>query len=188
MQKKLKSILILASFLLVFTTVFSPVSFAKDTTQANDSLSSDYDKRVNQLEEAFKFIGEKATKRDEQGNIIGIDIDKIESKYGKSEALEKLKNELKENNTESNSDVIQTASWWGCMKSSLIDYFGVNAVQAAINGGIANYIKRKAWKEAAKLAAKYFVGSSAAGLVATFTYFSTKCTFTGSIDRDKNVA
>ena len=66
-----------------------------------------------------------------------------------------------------------------------MDFFGVSAVQAAINGGIANYIKKKAWKEAAKLAAKYFVGTTVAGLISTFIYFSTKCVLASSIEEEQ---
>jgi len=180
-HSQIKYFLVFASFLMAFTLVSGPISYAQDIG-TNDSPSDDYDKRVKQFEEAFKFIGEEASTTDKHGNIIDIDIDKVRERYGESEALDMLEEEM---NTQQQPG-IKTQSFWGCMKSNLMDYFGVNAVQAAINGGIANYIKKKAWKEAAKLAAKYFVGTTVAGLISTFIYFSGKCAFASAEEPNQN--
>ncbi|MBM7644953.1 hypothetical protein JOD45_001162 [Scopulibacillus daqui] len=171
----IKSILVVASFLLVFTVVFTPISKAK-TANKDEMASIDYNKRVKQFEDAFKFIYGVAAITDKNGNVIDFDFDKIREKYGDSKPLDMLEKEINDN--KQTTGAIQLRSYWGCMKSSLIDFFGVNAVQAAINGGIANYIRKHAFKEAAKLAAKYFVGTSVAGIITTLTYYGTKCTFT----------
>lgn len=151
-----------------------PISNAK---AANKEMiaSDDYDKRVQQYKEDFEFIYEKAAINDENGNVINFDFDKIRDKYGDSETIDMLEEEI--NGEGQTMSTMSTSAYWSCMKSSLIDFFGVNAVQVAINGGIANYIKKHAFKEAAKLAVKYFVGTSVAGLITTLTYYGTKCAF-----------
>lgn len=176
-QRGIKYFLVFASFILAFTLVSTPISAAQN--KIDNTKPMNYNERVKKFEKAFEFIYEEAAILDKNGNVIDFNFEVIRDKYGNSEALNMLENEINARRNH-NSDGIQTAGYWGCMKSAMFDYFGVNAVQAAINGGIANYIKKKAWKEAAKLAAKYFVGTTVAGLISTFIYFSGKCLFFSS--------
>ncbi|WP_380162902.1 hypothetical protein [Kroppenstedtia sanguinis] len=162
-----KRFLVFTSFVMAFSLVCSPVAtYAQEKNEENLT----YDKRVKKFEEVFKFIDEEAAIKDANGNVIDIDIDKVREKFGNDKGLDLLEEEIKKD-----QEHVGVQSWWGCMKSSLMDFFGVNAFQAMLNGGIANYIKKKAWKEAAKIAAKYFAGSSVAGLAATLAYYSGKC-------------
>ncbi|MCT4533684.1 hypothetical protein N3944_34350, partial [Bacillus thuringiensis] len=76
-------------------------------------------------------------------------------KYGYDVGLDALKQQIKKDKRD-----IAGLSFTSCMKDALYDCFGVNAVQAAFNGGLAYYLEKKLWNEAAKIGVKFFIGSS----------------------------
>ncbi|MEV2287403.1 hypothetical protein ABND91_21975 [Paenibacillus larvae] len=166
-MKKVKYFLVFASLIMFFSSVGSPIVLG--------ATEMDYDQRLKQMEEAFEFIGEHAVLTDEYGNIIGFDFDKIRERYGEDQGLillEKEINEAKERDT-------HRGAWLECMKSALLDHFGASAFQAMVQAGIMTYIKQKLWKEAAKIAIKFFVGASAGGLVGVLLWYSGKCAIWG---------
>ncbi|MCS1351692.1 hypothetical protein [Mechercharimyces sp. CAU 1602] len=181
-MRMVKFILVATSFLLVLSVTLSPIANAQNSNK-------DYEDRLKEMEEALRFISDEASQHDENGNVVDLDFKKIREKFGNDPALDLLEKEIQQNNAISgipNRKGYQAASWWGCMQSSLIDFFGVNAFQSMMNAGIAHYIKTRAFKEAAKIALRYFVGSSVAGLAATLTYYSGKCAIYGM--KEKKIA
>ncbi|MCY9511819.1 hypothetical protein M5W68_17480 [Paenibacillus larvae] len=164
-MKKAKYFLVFASLIMFFSSVGSPIVLG--------ATEMDYEQRLKQMKEAFEFIGEHAVLTDEYGNIIGFDFDKIRERYAEDEGLNLLEKEINEAR-ESHS-----GAWFECMKSALMDHFGVSTFQAMIDAGILTYIKQKLWKEAAKIAVKFFVKLSIGGIVATLIYYSGKCAIWG---------
>ncbi|WP_225906156.1 hypothetical protein [Staphylococcus agnetis] len=61
------------------------------------------------------------------------------------------------------------------IKSAVADQFGVGVVTAIIEGGFYAYMKKKAYKEAAKLLLKFAVGSNIVGLSDFAAYYGGKC-------------
>jgi len=161
---KIKYFLVFASLVMFFSSVDAPIAGA---------TNMDYDQRLKETEEILEFIGEHAVLTDEYDNIIGLDFDKIRERYGQDKGLDLLEKEVKEK-TENNR-----SAWLDCMKSALLDYFGVNIFESLIGGGVLTYIKAKAWKEAAKLIIRYVPGVSVISLVATLVYYSGKCAIWG---------
>jgi len=176
---KTRRVLIFASFLMLFTLVASPIASAE-----SEISDPGYEQRVKEFEEAFRFINEEATVKNKNGDVIDFDFDRIRELLGESEAIDIAEAEIKKER-EMGGDV-QIASFWGCMKDSLLDYFGFNAFNAMVNAGIYSYIKKKAWKDAAKIAARFFVGASAGGLAITLAYYGGKCALFGSLEAQPN--
>ncbi len=58
--------------------------------------------------------------------------------------------------------VVSKGTFKSCMIGALKDYIGVALVEAALTGGLWGYLKKKAYKEAAKLLVKIGVGTNAA--------------------------
>ncbi|MEK4683944.1 hypothetical protein MKY89_30080 [Bacillus sp. FSL W7-1294] len=143
--------------------------------QQND-ISGQDEQNIVELAEAFQFMHEEAAIYNDKGQIIDFDFNKIEAKYGKHASLDALKQQV-ESDKSKNGRVKR--DFVGCIKESLMDFFGVNAVQAAINGGLSYYLEKKLWKEAAKIGVKFFVGSNVAGLAGTLAYYGGKCAIYG---------
>lgn len=120
---------------------------------------------------------------DENG-IEQVDFEKMEKYFGKEQtenvkAIEQSSIQAEQCDQVSNLSVTRatSGSFSSCMKEALIDYLGVSAVQAMLTGGVWTYFKKKAWKEAAKLAIKLGVGTNAVALAATFMYYGGKCAY-----------
>ncbi|MED3486408.1 hypothetical protein P4523_30970, partial [Bacillus toyonensis] len=144
----------------VTNNVFAATTNNNNIIQTKQSLVSGQDeKSINELAEAFQFMHEEAAIYNNQGEIVDFDFNKIEAKYGNDVGLDALKQQIKKDKSD-----IAGLSFTSCMKDALYDFFGVNAVQAAFNGGLAYYLEKKLWKEAAKIGVKFFIGSSVAGL------------------------
>ncbi|MCQ6530605.1 hypothetical protein [Bacillus mycoides] len=140
------------------------------------AISGQDEQSIVELAEAFQFMHEEAAIYNDQGQITDFDFNKIEAKYGKHASLDALKQQV-ESDKSKNGRVKR--DFVGCIKDSLMDFFGVNAVQAAINGGLSYYLEKKLWKEAAKIGVKFFVGSNIAGLAGTLAYYGGKCAIYG---------
>ncbi len=71
---------------IVFTLVFASTSLAKGKT-----LPSSEEEQVKEMAAQLEFLWEEATIKDEEGNIIDIDFNKLESEFGKSADLTQFK-------------------------------------------------------------------------------------------------
>lgn len=84
MKKILRNISLLALTLVLFTTSFSGFASAKVKTDQES-------KKVEELAKHLEFIFEEAALKDDNGNVIGFDANKIEEKFGPIPEIEKLK-------------------------------------------------------------------------------------------------
>lgn len=170
MAISLKKITCLFLGLITFS-IFTPVVSATAKTNAN----TDYDmEQVYEVADMLEFMYEEATIKDESGNVVDLDFDKIRGEYGDSEDLQKLE-AIIEDEKQSQSD-ISTFSWGDCMLEAVADFLGVSAVGSLISGGIMALFKKRAWVAAAKLIIKTFGAQfTVAALAGTLAYFSVKC-------------
>lgn len=173
-----KFLLFFFTFVLTITFIALPMNKAQ---AANEQFSKEELKKIDELAEALEFM-DKVTKRDANGNVISMDFKAIEAKYGKNDPMlnqlkAQVQTDMKNNklNTKNITTYAAKQTYLGCMKSSLIDFLGVNAVNALFQSGFGYFLEKKLFKEAAKLAVKYAVGSTVAGLAATLTYYGVKC-------------
>ncbi len=132
LKKYLVSIIV---SVMMFAFIVSPIANA----QVSPNISEE--QQIDEVADQLKFIWEEASIRDESGNIIGIDIEKIENKYGPStsqdqEALEAIVNFNLANGSALDTDLIYDNDQSGlitpfnaavdaCMGKKVKDYFGV---------------------------------------------------------------
>jgi len=138
---------------------------------------SEENKKVDKIAKDIEFVMEEAAIYLEN-DVVGFDFDKLEDRFGEVEELEELRKEIESSelgNDPKSIELAATQSWKSCMIDALKDHFGVALIEAALTGGLWGYLKKKAWKEAAKLLLKIGIGGNAAGLVAVLTYYSGKC-------------
>lgn len=176
MKKSNKFLLSILALVLTISITSIPFNEAK---AIDEKFSKEEWKKVEELTKAFEFI-DKVTKRDSNGHVISMDFKAIEKKYGKNNPMiKKLKSnvtsDLQYNKNTSQVYAAKKQTYLGCMKSSLYDFLGVNAVNALFQGGFGYFLEKKLFKEAAKLAVKYAVGATVGGLAATLSYYGVKC-------------
>lgn len=160
---------------LVLTISITSVPFTQAKTANAQNLAVPSKEEVDKTAEMIKFIYEEASTKDDSGNIIDININKIESKYQKSKELEALKKEINMTETAMTPRAFNDKKFGSCIKSAVADQFGVGVVTAIMEGGFYAYMKKKAYKEAAKLLLKFAVGSNIVGLSAFAAYYGGKC-------------
>ncbi|QXE02775.1 hypothetical protein [Terribacillus sp. DMT04] len=88
MKNHFVRVLSLVTVVALFTCLLAPFSVAAKSSESSESLEEE---KVKAAAEQIKFVAEEATIKDSNGNIIGLDIEKIEQKYGSSPVLEKIK-------------------------------------------------------------------------------------------------
>lgn len=123
------------------------------------------EQKVNNIANDLEFIMEEAVIT--KNGVETLDFNKLESYFG-----ERTTNEIKSltiNYTEDSALLhknfvtqVSKGTFKSCMIGALKDYFGVALVEAALTGGLWGYLKKKAYKEAAKLLVKIGVGTNAA--------------------------
>jgi len=101
------------------------------TIQSNDKIQE------QQLTETIQYIFNHAVTYDEQGYVEDIDFNSIRSRYGDSQALTIIENDV-------NADLMDRASAWKCTVVAIQDTLGVAAVSSLISGGIVGLVQRKA--------------------------------------------
>ncbi|MEC2922194.1 hypothetical protein WAG12_06230 [Bacillus cereus] len=87
-----KYFLVCLSFLMFFSVLGT-----SHLVQAEDNVDS---QKVKELAEVLEFIDTKATKKDSQGNIIAMNFDLIEEKYGEMAEIKALKEQAQSLNDE----------------------------------------------------------------------------------------
>ncbi|MDN4877254.1 hypothetical protein QYM23_31220 [Bacillus cereus] len=92
MKTVLRNIVSMALVLALFATSFAGISKAQE-------INSEEEKLVQEVAAQLKFVVEEAAIKDKHGRVVDIDIDMIENKYGKTEELEQLRQEIQRVNT-----------------------------------------------------------------------------------------
>jgi len=164
MKKILRNISLLALTLVLFTTSFSGFASAKVKTDQES-------KKVEELAKHLEFIFEEAALKDDNGNVIGFDANKIEEKFGPIPEIEKLK-------TISNPDEVtikpMNAAVDRCVEKKIKSEYGDIITGAAI-GAIVDYISERNYKMAAKKAIALGLRGSVVGIAIDLSILLGKC-------------
>ena len=172
-MKSLKSLSILAMTFVLFLTSFSSIANAME---ANDEQVND--EQVAELAEKLEFIFEKATIKDKQGNVIDLDVDMIEEKFGVSPETEQLREQIIAFKTPT-TDSISTfsASVDRCVENKIITGYG-DLISGAIIGAIIDDIASENYLSAAKRLLKMGVRGTPIGIAGSLAGMLLTCTIT----------
>lgn len=176
-----KTILTIAAFVLTLT-IFAPFTEAKETLNIKELkdfqvisienfVSQDNIERVdninetdedlteeeiiNEMAEQLKFLYTEAATVNKQGEIIKVDVDKVEAEYGSPEP----------NNQEAMiASSLSVASFGVCIVNSTGSAIGLDVVKRAYNKQVKKALKSHAWKKASSIMynnIKKYLGKSA---------------------------
>lgn len=195
MHKKFRSVLSLAIAFTLFITCFSGVASANQVEEFTE-------KEVDKLAEQLEFIYEEAVTKDENGNIIGVNIEKIEEEFGESEELEQLESTMQadSNNlsvsetgliTDVQSGLAPSASFSVAAARKIQPYPPPDAFDRCITNKIVkgygeffttntittiiNYMKKGNYRSAAHKLLSVGIKGNIAGTIATLIYYFGKC-------------
>ncbi|MCC2249000.1 hypothetical protein JUJ52_03380 [Virgibacillus sp. AGTR] len=172
MKRILISCLTLMTVFAILTTYFAPVAQAQ-TTEV---------KEVNELAEILKFIHEEATVKGSNGEIVSIDVEMIEEKYGEDPVLEDLKLEIqKKNNLQTNKDqtnisprAIIPPHDVKCIQKEMSEWAG-GFVPTTVISSVWSYVIDGKYYKAAKKLIRAGVKGSVVGLATQLTMVWWKC-------------
>lgn len=165
---------VLLSFVLAFALIgpaFTQVSKAEE-------FSVQEAQEIEDLAEQLEFMYEKASIKDELGNIVGINIEMIEAEFGTSPELEMLKRQIKMEKLKINKGIItiQDPVLDRCLENKIKNGFKeVFTVSTYIT--IIEYIKGGEYLIAAKKMVSIGVKGNAVGISATLLYYMTTCLY-----------
>lgn len=177
---------------LTFAFLTSPIAAVANAKEINqvEQQEQQEEKQIEEFAEILKFVWEEASIKDDKGEIIGFDIEKIENTYGPSssedqEALEdiinfNLENEKSSdetyNNIKDNSGLITTytAAVDKCVNKEVADYFGSFLGPAAFTA-ILQLMYNGDYTEAAKKLIKIGVKGNVLSIAGTLSYILVSC-------------
>lgn len=169
MKKFLKLVTVFLTTIILVAIIAPNVAYA--STQNNmqkevQTIQSNNKIQEQQLTETIQYIFDHAITYDEQGHVEDIDFNSIRSRYGDSQALTIVENDV-------SADLMDRASAWKCTVVAIQDTLGVAAVSSLISGGIVGLVQRKAAAEIAKLILKVGIrnvapAAAAASLIWSF--------------------
>ncbi|SET49603.1 hypothetical protein SAMN05421676_105100 [Salinibacillus kushneri] len=179
-MKRLKRILVTTLTITLLAIPFSNFATAAKVQNQNNQV-------VEDLAKELEFIFEKAATRDKDGNIIDINVEKLENKYGPSQQLEELK-ELKkglktetEEQLKSQSPIASVSSGQDpvdrCIQRKIENGFA-DLVTGAFIGAIVDDIRNKDYIGGAKKLIKNGVKGSPVGIGVTLTSYLFTCLWT----------
>jgi hypothetical protein len=167
MKVKIKSIVVFALILTMFTTCFSGLAGAKKISKG--------DKQVNELAEQLEFVFENAFELDENGRIVDVDLNFIERENNgvvPAEFLE-IKSAI---NEQKRSGPMRNAALDRCLNSKLKNEYG-SIISGAIVGTIFDYMYQKEWVLAAKQLIKVGVKGTVFGIVGSVSVMWVQCNY-----------
>ncbi|WP_342513942.1 hypothetical protein MKY34_03945 [Sporosarcina sp. FSL K6-1522] len=152
-----KLLLILSAIIFIFSVVPENILAAEEYTKAEKELAAE-----------LEFMFEEAIIKDELDNPIGLDIKKIESRYGEVPSeLQELENEITPMINPSDphgiADKIRV-----CMRNSVKNEWGV-ILGGAVIGTFYGYIEGKNYIKAAKLLIKHGARGTVMGIAGSLT-------------------
>lgn len=170
-KKKVKFAAILITFVLLLSFVSPSFVAAKETESFNEE--------VEELAQILEFVFEEAAIIDSSGNIIDLDFEKIESKYGEDPKLRQLQREMKPTTTlagfnyktisRPNSDYANA-----CLNKKIKNNWKETLALANI-GAIIDYALQKEFGKAAASLVKAGVRSNLIGISATLALYTGQC-------------
>lgn len=160
----------------LFASGFSGLAQAQEIKKENKQITEE-DRQVAELAEQLKFIFEEASIKDKSGQVVDIDINMIENKYGKTEELELLRQEIQKSKTNSMYEdpfKQETPAVDRCIERKIIANYREVLNVAFISTIIVN-IKNKEYEYAAKKMLKLGVKGSLPGLIAQLSWYLGSC-------------
>lgn len=166
---------------LVLTLVMSALS-PTIMAQSNTMPEAD-EKEVQELAEALEFVFEQAMLKDEFGETVGVDFEKIEEKYGSNAELTNLVNAIEEEkNAEATNETGEititpyTAAVDACIERKVKDYFTAeDFIPTSIISTVIALIGEKNYTGAAMKLIKAGFKGNAAAIGATLASFFFTC-------------
>lgn len=167
------------------TALLISFSFSLNTASALEANISekDIDEQAEELADILEYVFEEAGIEDEHGNLVNIDTDKVEEKFGKSPELESLKEAIKKAENSMQPKINpdgpdgKGAEMRKCtdakIKNEWKEYIG-----DATGASIVNAVLSKNYKKGAKLLIKKGVKGSQAGIVYTLGKHWVQCALT----------
>ncbi|MGH0951514.1 hypothetical protein [Bacillus mycoides] len=172
MKVILRNIVSMALILALFTTSFTGISKAQEINNEDEQL-------VQEVAAQLKFVIEKASVKNKHGRIINIDIDMIENKYGKTEELEQLRQEIQRVNTPpSYEDPFkqETEAVDNCIERKLIANY-VEVLSVGFLGSIIANITNKEYELAARKMIKLGVKGNLISLAGQLAWYLGTCIY-----------
>ncbi len=172
-SSKLLQLLVISMVSVLFFTSLSSVGLAKDTKESKDEAAE-----INEAAEKLEFLWEKASVKDEYGNIIEFDIELLENKYGKSSEFE----ELKEFNENPNYVLVNPANEFSimlddmnkCFNKKAKEYFG-SFLKPAAYAAIAELVWAGKYNKAALRLIKLGAKGSVFGIIGSLVAIRVSC-------------
>ncbi len=165
--------------LLSFTLVFALIGTAFTQVTKAQEISNQEANEVAELAGKLEYIFEEATLKDGNGQIISIDINKIEEKYGSMPELELLKEEIervKDIEKSGSIGVLNSSNPEAnkCLKDKLAKNYG-DLLSVATYTTILTWIWEGEYTLAAKKLLSVGIRGNAMGIAATLLWFMTTC-------------
>lgn len=124
-----------------------------ETDETDENLTEE--EIINEMAEQLKFLYTEAATVNKQGEIIKVDVDKVEAEYGSPEP----------NNQEGMiASSLSVASFGVCIVNSTGSAIGLDVVKRAYNKQVKKALKSHAWKKASSIMynnIKKYLGKSA---------------------------
>ncbi|MGG1596069.1 hypothetical protein [Terribacillus saccharophilus] len=191
MKNRWVRVLSVLTVVALFTSLIAPFSVKAKSTE-----STSEEQKIKEAAEQLEFVFEEAATKDSDGNIISLDIEKIEQKYGSSPELEKVKKDqeaflqnptLNTQNCGASStlrasgvilpigvgDEEEMKCFEDGVKSFFVDLVPTTALTTAYQ-----YILDKDYTGAAKKLIKAGAKGSIYGIAGTLTWIGLKCRLT----------
>ncbi|KFM99505.1 hypothetical protein D0U04_25035 [Bacillus clarus] len=170
MKTLLRNIVSMALVFALFATSFTGISKAQE-------INSEEKKLVQEVAAQLKFVVEEAAIKDKHGRIVDLDIDMIANKYGSSEELEQLRQEIKRANTPPGYEdpfKQETEAVDNCMERKLIANYK-KILSVSFLGSIVANIVDKQYELAARKMIKLGVKGNLASLAAQLAWYLGSC-------------
>ncbi|PEU78330.1 hypothetical protein CN386_13440 [Bacillus cereus] len=172
MQRFLKTFVSFALIFVLFTTSFSGLAKAQE-------INKEEEKKIQEVAEQLKFVVEEASIKDKHGRIVDINIDMIVNKYGSSEELEQLRQEIQRVNTPPGyKDPFkqETEAVDNCIERKLIANY-VEVLSVGFLGSIIANIADKEYELAARKMIKLGVKGNLVSLAGQLAWYLGSCIY-----------
>ncbi|HDR3902073.1 TPA: hypothetical protein QCO88_004703 [Bacillus cereus] len=172
MQRFLKTFVPFALIFVLFTTSFSGLAKAQEINKEEEKL-------VQEVAAQLKFVMEEAAVKDKHGRVVDIDIDMIENKYGKTEELEQLRQEIQRVNTPPGYEdpfKQETEAVDRCIERKIVNNFKEYLSVGFLGSIIAN-ITNKEYELAARKMIKLGVKGNLVSLAGQLAWYFGTCLY-----------
>ncbi|MGE6630655.1 hypothetical protein [Bacillus sp. NPDC077027] len=121
---------------------------SQDNIESDDNINDETDEDlteeeiINEMAEQLEFLYTEAATVNKQGEIIKVDVNKVEAKYGSPEP---------KNQEAMIANSLSVASFGVCIVNSTGGAVGLDVVKRAYNKQVKKALKSHAWKKASSI-------------------------------------